>query len=814
MKTRILTYFLVGTALAAVIFCYALLRGMSDAHIQGASPGRRYFALGIETTHRVDYRLSTDFISQMGQRLPPELAIATAGGRGIDFALPGGARRQDHVWTEMVSAHYFRAVDLPHVLGTTISAAEVRANAPVVVINRALARTLFGSARAALGRDVLTGRHISHATPLQIVGVVTNAFHGISGLAGTRDREGLPFAWMPLPYLYHQMGRKWPSNLNNLPVMLSAPTGMPMTEIRHDLDVAWHRLPQDVVAKGSRDIVLAQPFAVDPHAVAAATHRLTLYLGLAITALLVTVVNLLAMDFLRILRLRGVRAVERTLGATRVWQLRHVLYRVLLGVLLTMVVAGVLLGAASIFARRMIAAAGFYSIWLRVVQSLDLLHLMYMALLVILAVAVIEVLLEAVLLLPDARAFAASRVSTPRSQRRLGGSVLAIEFTLAAFLVVLALWGAQYAWHMAHEPLGMLQGQRLTLLSMDYKRVRTVTNPASDAERMANLQAAIAGIEPHAEVAVGPVVGFAYRHGVGNFATMRLEFVKGQAGIAAQGFAASSGWLRAGEVHLLAGRNFSSDNPNPREILIDARVARVLFGSVRAAIGRLLYKRHGHHPYRVRGVIAPLRINGPVRGAVASFIVSLHGWSDDFDFYGGQLLIHPALLAARYPALKAAVQRVFAEDGADLQVGSIQSSAQWLSQLDRPQRVLATAFGAVAGFGLLIALIGLAVFLHLFLAMRKRGDAIRQALGASPRRLYTGVVVGTLLLGAAGAVLALLFAPWLAQQFALLSGAQVAPFGWPTWIALAVLLLAVFQVAHFPARRAARAEPAESLHEL
>ncbi|MHB1873150.1 MAG: hypothetical protein ACYCT1_20235, partial [Steroidobacteraceae bacterium] len=65
-----------------------------------------------------------------------------------------------------------------------------------------------------------------------------------------------------------------------------------------------------------------------------------------------------------------------------------------------------------------------------------------------------------------------------------------------------------------------------------------------------------------------------------------------------------------------------------------------------------------------------------------------------------------------------------------------------------------------------------------------------------------------------GAVLALLFTPWLAQQFALLSGAQVAPFGSATWIALAVLLLAVFLVAHFPARRAARAEPAESLHEL
>ncbi len=120
----------------------------------------------------------------------------------------------------------------------------------------------------------------------------------------------------------------------------------------------------------------------------------------------------------------------------------------------------------------------------------------------------------------------------------------------------------------------------------------------------------------------------------------------------------------------------------------------------------------------------------------------------------------------------------------------------------------------MAGFGLLVALTGLVVFLRLFLAMRKWADAIRQALGASPRRQYRGVLLGTLALGVGGAVPALLFTPWLAQQFALLSRAQVSPFGWPTWVALAVLLLAVALVAHFPARRAARAEPVESLHEL
>ena len=65
----------------------------------------------------------------------------------------------------------------------------------------------------------------------------------------------------------------------------------------------------------------------------------------------------------------------------------------------------------------------------------------------------------------------------------------------------------------------------------------------------------------------------------------------------------------------------------------------------------------------------------------------------------------------------------------------------------------------------------------------------------------------------AGAIALTVLAVW-AWRLSTPGVAQVAPFGPATWIALVVLLLAVFLVAHFPARRAARAEPAESLHEL
>ena len=67
MKSRIWPYLMVAASLAAVIFCSALLGGITDARIQGASPNKRYFAVGFQTAHGVDYQLSTNF-------RPPDIA--------------------------------------------------------------------------------------------------------------------------------------------------------------------------------------------------------------------------------------------------------------------------------------------------------------------------------------------------------------------------------------------------------------------------------------------------------------------------------------------------------------------------------------------------------------------------------------------------------------------------------------------------------------------------------------------------------------------------------------------------------------------
>ena len=810
---------MLSVALAATVFCYTLLQGMAGDHIRGTSSQRRYFTLGVQMTNGVNDAVNSELVDQLQHRLPRSFAVATSSDGPPEFsslALPDGSKRVDMA-LDMVRGRYFQAVDLRHVLGRVISPAEARANAPVIVINRRCAVALYGSAQAALNRALIL--HIgggSSAGPRQVhvIGVIMGSFTGIR--AYDEHFRHQPVAWVPLPFPF------------GLPTLLSVPANLPQAEVRHELDLAWHSLPETVRGLGNHGLVFSQPFSTEPGAVATITHKLELYLDLAGAALLLTLANLMAVNFLEALRRRAVHAIERTLGATRAWQLRRVLYRALLGALMTLVVTGALLVAVLVVAQRAIIAMGWFSLmespWGRVGGVLDWPHLLIPAVALIVAVVLIEVLVHGVLLTREQRASSSMQVSSPRGERQVGGVILALEFTLAALLAVLAGWGVQYAWRMAHEDLGMLQGQRLTVLSTKFNKSYSSMHPdafeqtVSSAVLAAALRRAIAGIEPHADVAFGPVVGVQFHHGDGNFHNGSGKLEAGQAGIITQKFVASASWLPVGEVHLLTGRNFSRHHPDPHEALIDADVARTLFGSVRAAVGRVVHTAAlpDMPPLvmHVRGVIAPLRLEGPGHAPVASWIQPLQGGDTAARFMGGDILVRPEIPVARDQALLAAVQRVFAKDAPYIEPNGVQSSTQLLSRLDRPQRILAMVFGVVAGFGLLIALIGLTVLLRLFLAMRKRVDAIRQALGASPRRLYTGVVGGTVILGVAGALLALLFTPWLAQQFALLSGAQVAPFGVTTWIALAVLLLAVFLVAHFPARRAARAEPAESLHEL
>jgi putative ABC transport system permease protein len=127
------------------------------------------------------------------------------------------------------------------------------------------------------------------------------------------------------------------------------------------------------------------------------------------------------------------------------------------------------------------------------------------------------------------------------------------------------------------------------------------------------------------------------------------------------------------------------------------------------------------------------------------------------------------------------------------------------------RRVGTQMAGAIGLVGLLLTLIGLHGVVAYYVASRTAEIGIRLALGATPARLYREVVGQALrLVGVgivAGAALSLLAGPALTTFLAGLSPADPVAFGGAT----ITLLLVAAVASAWPARRAARVDPAVSL---
>ena len=147
----------------------------------------------------------------------------------------------------------------------------------------------------------------------------------------------------------------------------------------------------------------------------------------------------------------------------------------------------------------------------------------------------------------------------------------------------------------------------------------------------------------------------------------------------------------------------------------------------------------------------------------------------------------------------------------DQPVHSVTTMEQLLGdavQLDRFAMLLITLF---ALGGLMTAAGGVYALLAYTVAQRRREIALRMALGASPRRVATSMVMESLLLAAAGGGLGLVAAA-ASSRFARTLLFGVAPQDPVTLAtAVAVLLVVVVAASWLPARRAALIDPGHTM---
>ncbi len=817
-------YALLALAIAASALAFACLRVLDTASIPGTAPGYRYYTLGVMRSTGPSFAISSATLQALQGNWADGLRAGMAmSGQGFQVRTPAQSGMGRVARGELVSGAYLEALRPKLRAGRLLEPVDMNACLPVAVISSALARALYDSPAAAVGRSLmLASKGMPPGMAVRVVGVLAAGFHGAYGV---RDTE----IWLPMslaPKINHMpstactaksahAGETTVSTFSVIgpPAVLSAPATVAPAQLTTLLGNAWQRLPAAARGKDQQGLVVSAPFSLSPQTRLQAAHRTTLYLALSLAALVLATINVFTLRWLALVRRRHVLQLERVLGATRAFLRRRYVLRTA-ALALALLLASTALSALGYWALH--ALTGHDSaLW----ASLSLPALageLAWALPLLLLIVVLAEALPLLVLLQRERIDGGSHVALSRADRGIGIGVLVAEVLLAAVMSCAAAWALHYAWQQRHADLGMLHAPAsvvtITRKPRNGPDIVSITMNQSTAENaqgllLRALRAALVSVLPGHELALGPLPS-------NEQMTEPDSYTAGHRATSALGVSASPQWLHVASASLLAGSDFSDRQRDPKAVLIDAGTARALFGSVRAAVGQTLQSDMPTSPQRVIGVVAPLYLQGPGHDAVQVVIDDARTGFSYLPMIGGSLLIRPRIGTAQQARVRAALDATLQRQAPTLQVTRIESSQQLLARLTRPQTRQAQVFLAIALFAWAIALSGVAAHLRLYLAMRRRLAAIRSALGAGPRRLYGEVLGGTLALALAGIVLSLLVAPWLAQQFALLSGAQVAPFGVATWIALAVLLLAVFLVAHFPARRAARAEPAQSLHEL
>ncbi|WP_297926493.1 ABC transporter permease, partial [Metallibacterium sp.] len=606
-------YALLALAIAASALAFACLRVLDTASIPGTAPGYRYYTLGVMRSTGPSFAISSATLQALQGNWADGLRAGMAmSDQGFQVRTPAQSGMGHVVRGELVSGAYLEALRPKLRAGRLLEPVDMNACLPVAVISSALARALYDSPAAAVGRSLmLASKGMPPGMVVRVVGVLAAGFHGAYGV---RDTE----IWLPMslaPEINHMPSTACTAKSAHAggttfstfsvigpPAVLSAPAEVAPAQLTTLLGNAWQRLPAAARGKDQQGLVVSAPFSLSPQARLQNARRTTLYLALSLAALVLATINVFTLRWLALVRRRHVLQLERVLGATRAFLRRRYVLRTA-ALALALLLASAALSALDYWALH--ALTGHDSaLW----ASLSLPALAGELAWVLPPLLLIVVLAEALpllVLLQRERIDGGSRVALSRADRGIGIGVLVAEVLLAAVMSCAAAWALHYAWQQRHADLGMLRAPAsVVAIARKPGGPDTVsfTVNQSSAETaqgllLRALRAALTSALPGHELALGPVPG-------NGLMTSPDSYTAGRRATSAMSMSASPQWLYAASAALLAGNDFNAAHPDPKAVLIDARTARALFGSVRGAVGQTLQSGMPPSAQRVIGVVA------------------------------------------------------------------------------------------------------------------------------------------------------------------------------------------------------------------
>jgi predicted permease len=278
----------------------------------------------------------------------------------------------------------------------------------------------------------------------------------------------------------------------------------------------------------------------------------------------------------------------------------------------------------------------------------------------------------------------------------------------------------------------------------------------------------------------------------------------------------SAGYFDTLRIPLVRGRLFTPDDlggpdkPARRLVIVNEWLARDLFGSIDAAVGRFV-------DLPVLGSKGPCDVIGVVGNALYSVLTDARA-PMIFEPAGldGPLRTDATITLRSAPGVDvgAAAREIAGSLDRSLPLGRVMTMEEAIAQGLAQWNVLARLLIALAVVAGVLSAIGLYAVVSFGVAAREREFGIRLALGAEPAVMTWLVLRGTAVVSGMGLLAGLGGAVVLARGLrSSLFG--VPPFDPVAWTIAAVMLVAIaFAAAIVPARRATRVDVVRTLRAL
>jgi predicted permease len=263
-------------------------------------------------------------------------------------------------------------------------------------------------------------------------------------------------------------------------------------------------------------------------------------------------------------------------------------------------------------------------------------------------------------------------------------------------------------------------------------------------------------------------------------------------------------YFSAMRIALKAGRGFASEDHRSSEriVVINDALARQLWPH-EDPLGRVL--RASGRDYRVVGVVNDVRYFALERDTGQEMYMLLRQTGD---YQTVDLVVRSAVPpASLIPSIRAALKRADPE----LPAVEFRTMDQLVDRSVFTRRIIVQLLAGFAGFGLMLASLGLYAVISYSVSRRTREIGVRMALGAAPLAMQGQILTQTMTLAAIGLAIGLPVA-WIAANairgllFGVVSSDPVTFGGVVTVVAIVAGL-----AGYVPARRASRIDPVLAL---